>query len=121
LQSAIRRAAQDCRGRVFAAYDQTRDPAPAPADVERKLPLSRERAYRAFLDALRREPGLKEGSDAEVFRWLKLDEAAEDNGLPASCETFQRYLREARAHYDAHKNTPRIGRTGRSVVRVNEV
>jgi two-component system NtrC family response regulator len=122
LQGVMRRAAQDCRGGEIGPDDLKLDAAPAPAaEAERKLPLSRERAYRAFLDAVRREPSLKDGTDAEVFRWLKADGRGEDDGLPASCETFQRYLREARAHYDAHKNTPRAGRTGRSVVRADEV
>lgn len=123
LQGVIRRAVRTCRGTEVGADDLKLEAAPvAPAEApeERKLPLSRERAYRAYLDAIRRDPALNDGPDGEVFRWLK--EADEEDGLPASCETFQRYLREARAHYDTPRNTPRAGRaTGRSIVRAGEV
>jgi DNA-binding NtrC family response regulator len=119
LQSVLRRAVQSCRGAEITPGDLGLDPADPgePAGPGRKLPLSRERAYRAYLDAIRREPALAGGTDAEVFRWLKRD-ADGGEGLPAGCATFQRYLREARAFYDDRRNTPRAGRPlGRSVVR----
>ena len=122
LQGVIRHAAQDSRGGEIGPDDLKLDAGPAPAaEAERKLPLSRERAYRAYLDAIRRNPALASATDKEVFRWLKHDEAGEDDGLPGDGETFCRYLREARACYDARKNTPRAGRSGRSVVRAHEV
>jgi two-component system NtrC family response regulator len=122
LQGVIRRAVLACEGAEVGPEHLTIEVAPVPAEdgVDRRLPLSRERAYRVFLDALQREPALADRTDAEVFRWLKADACGEDDGLPTSCATFQRYLREARAYYDTHKHTPRTGRlTGRSIVRAN--
>jgi two-component system NtrC family response regulator len=119
LQGVLRRAVQSCRGAEIKAGDLGLDPSVPgePAEPGRKLPLSRERAYRAYLDAIRREPALAGGTDAEVFRWLKR-EADGSEGLPTSCETFQRYLREARAFYGDRRNSPCAGRSlGRSVVR----
>jgi two-component system NtrC family response regulator len=125
LQGVIGRAVQSCRGAEIIPDDLGLDlSAPGrrpsqggPPGAGRGLPLSRERAYRAYLDALRREPALAGGADAVVFRWLKCDPDGSE-GLPASCETFQRYLRQARAFYDDRRNTPRAGRQlGRSVVR----
>jgi DNA-binding NtrC family response regulator len=119
LQGVLRRAVQSCRGAEIKPDDLGLDPSSPgePAEPGRKLPLSRERAYRAYLDATRREPALAGGTDAEVFRWLKRD-ADGSEGLPASCETFQRYLREARAFYGDRRNSPGAGRSlGRSVVR----
>ena len=70
----------------------------------------------------RRDPALSGRTDAEVFHWLKEDAGGEDDGLPSNRETFERYLREARAHYDTHKHTRRAGRaTGRSVARASEL
>jgi DNA-binding NtrC family response regulator len=125
LQGVIGRAVHSCRGAEITPEDLGLDP-PAPeahpsqgepSGPGRKLALSRERAYRAYLNAIRREPGLADGTDAEVFRWLKRD-ADRSEGLPARCETFQPYLREARAFYDARRNTPLADRSlGRSVVR----
>src|SRR5262249_43074608 len=100
LQEAIRRAVRACPG-VEIGPDhlelEARPSAEAPSEggSERKPPLSREKAYRAFLDAHRREPALKDATDAEVFHWLKAQADGEDDGLPASCATFQRYLRDA--------------------------
>jgi DNA-binding NtrC family response regulator len=123
LQGVLRRAVQSCRGAEIKVEDLGLDP-PTPGELAEpgwKLPLSRERAYRAYLDAIRREPALAGVTDAEVFRWLKRD-ADGSEGLPASCETFQRYLREARASYDDRRNSPRAGRPlGRSVVRREEL
>ena len=70
----------------------------------------------------RLEPALAGRTDAEVFRWLRLDPRVERGDVPDSCETFRRYLREARAYHDSRKNSPRAGREhGCSIVRACEV
>jgi hypothetical protein len=95
---------------------------PASPDVtERpKLTPSREKAIRQYNDAVDKNPAQLNGAtDLEVYDWLK--EHAEGEQLP-SFATWARYLREARDYYDAHKYTPKAGRsTGKSVVRRDQV
>jgi hypothetical protein len=86
------------------------------------LPPSREKAYQLFRWALEQRPELADRSDSEVFDWLQRDPRVEGEGLPDRSDTFERYLREARTHYDDHKHLPRSGRPlGRSVVRPHQV
>jgi hypothetical protein len=56
--------------------------------------------------------------DREAYDWLK--EHDEDRSLP-NFATWARYLREARKRLGLPKNTPRYGRTGRSIVRPDEL
>jgi DNA-binding NtrC family response regulator len=123
LQWVIRRAVQTCDGGEVGPDDlclAAAPPAPATANG-RQLPPSRERAYQLFRWALEQDPDLAGRTDAEVFRWLRRDVRVEGDGLPDSCDTFRRYLREARAHYHDQKNAPRAGREhGRSVVREDQ-
>jgi DNA-binding NtrC family response regulator len=71
----------------------------------RRLPPSREKAWRLYQDALVVNPGLIGEPDAIVFEWLR--KRSEDReGLPPMCDTFKKYLREARNHYGCPKNEP---------------
>jgi hypothetical protein len=92
------------------------------ASQPRRLAPSREKAYQLYRWALEQNPALADGTDADVYAWLQKDLRVEGEGLPRCCKTFERYLREARAHYDDHKHQPRGGRQpGRSVVREGQV
>ena len=73
-----------------------------------------ETAYQSCQDAIRKNPDFAGKKDKEVYTWLK-DNGVDDYTLPAF-ETWQRYVREGRKHYDTSKNTPRAGRTGRSII-----
>jgi DNA-binding NtrC family response regulator len=133
LQGVVHQAVLTCRrpeiGPADIHFDLQTCAAPAaPADViavedsERRLPPSREKAYQLYRWALEQDPGLADGTDADAFEWLQRDLRVEGEGLPRCCKTFERYLREARAHYDDHKNFTRTGRgLGRSVVRASQV
>jgi DNA-binding NtrC family response regulator len=101
---------------------------PHAGDPDKKLPPSkglspsRVKAWGWYNWALERNPALAGRPDAEVFRWLQNDSRVAREDLPTRCDTFERYLREARAHYDDHKNTPPLDRpTGRSIVRLDQI
>jgi len=88
----------------------------------RGLPPSRLKAWQSYHLALERNPSLEGHTDADVFQWLQCDPRTDSDDLPDKCETFERYLREARAYYGDHKNTPRLARpTGRSIVRPDQI
>jgi hypothetical protein len=84
------------------------------------LSPSREKAFREYLDAVSKNPTQLNGAtDHEVYDWLV--DHAEGERLPIF-GTWSRYVREAREHYKAQKNTARIGRvTGKSVVSEDEI
>jgi two-component system nitrogen regulation response regulator GlnG len=133
LQGVIHHAVLSCRrpeiGPADVRFDFQVNPTPsAPADVVgseemgRRLPPSRERAYQLYRWALEQHPDLASGTDADVFEWLQSDLRVEGEGLPRCRETFERYLREARAHHDDHKHQPRLGRpAGRCVVPAGQI
>ncbi len=92
-------------------------------------PLSpaQEKAYRSYEIAEHKlsELGADQVTDANAYSWLK-----EHGVVPADCdddydlpafETWQRYVRAGRSHYSTNKNSPRAGRTGRSVVRQDQI
>ncbi|MCI0455875.1 MAG: sigma-54 dependent transcriptional regulator [Gemmataceae bacterium] len=80
----------------------------------RPLTPSREKAWRLYEWARAQNPELT--SDAAVFHWLQ--DRTEKGELPEKCDTFERYLREARAYYDKPRNEPRTDRpAGGSIVR----
>jgi len=92
----------------------------------KKLSRSREKAWELYKWALGREPTLAVKTDAEVFAWLKAKSqmAKEEGleGLPKSPETFERYMRQARAYHNCPKNTPTHHRpVGKSVVRPDQI
>jgi hypothetical protein len=84
------------------------------------LPPSREKAFRQYLQAVSNNPTQLNGAtDREVYDWLEVH--SEGERLPRF-DTWSRYLREARDHYSAQKNTARTGRvTGKSVVSEDEI
>jgi len=89
----------------------------SPDGTECQLPARFERAYRSFKFAelhLGRVP-----TDIEAYKWLE-EEGPEDYSLP-DLETWKRYLRKGREHYGEQKNSPRAGRTGRSVLTSNDL
>jgi hypothetical protein len=76
-----------------------------------------EKAYQSYCMAIDKNPDLTDKQDKDIYDWLNRehDEVLPDYELPAF-ETWQRYLREGRKHYGTSKNTPRAGRTGRSII-----
>lgn len=95
-------AARD--GKADTAVDTTQA-TPAPAI---------EKAYQSYQYAIEKNPDFAGKKDKEVYTWLK-NNGIDDYTLPAF-ETWQRYVREGRKHYGTSKNTPRAGRTGRSII-----
>lgn len=84
----------------------------------KRLPPSREKAYRVFEWAVSENPDLK--TDRAVYDWVIRDGRHADV-LTYPFATFVRYLSDARDFYDTHKHTPRKGRTSRSVVRKSQL
>jgi hypothetical protein len=58
-------------------------------------------------------------TDKEAYNRLNKEDNETDELPPFS--TWARYLRGARRHYGTQKNTPRAGRTGRSIVTPDEI
>jgi hypothetical protein len=73
-----------------------------------------EKAYQSYQYAIEKNPDFAGKKDKEVHTWLK-NNGIDDYTLPAF-ETWQRYVRKGRKHYGTSKNTPRAGRTGRSII-----
>jgi hypothetical protein len=95
-------------------------PTPAGCGLE-QLPPSRQVAYAQYLEALCRNPEFGEAAtDEQVYGWYEEHGEDRQDGLP-SCETWSRYVREARRVLGTSKHTSRSGREGGSVVRPNEV
>jgi hypothetical protein len=87
--------------------------------VEKPLKPSREKVHRQFSWAMEQKPELK--TDRKVYDWLT-DHADAAEGL-LTFATWSKYLREARAHYNDHKHTPRTTKaaSGKSVVRRDQI
>ncbi len=83
-----------------------------------ELAPSRQKALSQYLDALSKCPHLKGATDREVYDWLR--EHSDADTFPEFA-TWGRYLRDARKATGTGKYTPRSGRTGRSVVRPDEI
>lgn len=80
---------------------------------------SHQRAYLEFQRAMDQNPSMK--TDRDVYDWLvRHSDSSEE--LP-KFNTWHRYLRAARDHYNDHKRTPRKSKTpsGKSVVRQDEI
>jgi hypothetical protein len=91
----------------------------ATESAQGQLKPSREKAYGQFQWAMGVNATLE--TDRQVYDWLKeRQELSEDLVNFAS---WSKYLREARAHYENHKHTPRTARkaTGKSVVRPDQI
>jgi hypothetical protein len=80
-------------------------------------PRAAELAYRSYKIA---EHNVGTGiTDQMAYAWLR-ENGHPDYDLP-SFDTWARYLRIARPHYDDQKNQSRRGRSGRSTVRQSEI
>jgi hypothetical protein len=82
------------------------------ASAKTRLQVRFELAYRSFVHA-EHQSGRKL-KDREAYDWLK--EYGLEGYEPPSFESWRRYVRGGRLHYGDQKNTPRAGRTGRSIV-----
>jgi hypothetical protein len=87
--------------------------------IDDQLKPSREKAYRLFQWATGQKPDLTR--DRDVYDWLQEHSDVLEE-LPRF-DTWSKYLREARAHYQDHKHTPRSTKTpsGKSVVRRDQI
>lgn len=88
--------------------------------AERSLAKAERLAYQSYDDAITQKPELADTKDNEIYNWLKENGTSEEYELP-SCETWKRQVRAGRKHYGKQKNTPRAGRTSRSIVRVSQI
>lgn len=90
---------------------------PPGADTPAKPSKRFEIAFQAFNLA---EQGSGESlNDLDAYEWLK-ENGPEDYQLP-DFATWVRYVRGGRAFYSQQKNQPRAGRTGRSIVRPDDL
>jgi len=83
---------------------------------ELALPRAHHAAYQSFVFA---ESEIGKCTDREAYEWLQ-EEGPEEYELPAF-DTWKRYVRIGRKHHGTQKNTSRKGRTGRSVIKSNEI
>jgi two-component system nitrogen regulation response regulator GlnG len=84
--------------------------APDHSGERRPLPPSREKAWRLYLWAQQVDPALAGAPCAKIFHWLATKLAREGEGrqgLPEKCESFERYVREASAHYRGEEDGSR--------------
>lgn len=56
-----------------------------------------------------------------IYAYLQDELTAEDGYELPNLETWSRYVREGRSHYGTSGNSPRAGRTGRSIVGIDEL
>jgi hypothetical protein len=83
------------------------------------LPPSRKKAYGQYLWAMKQHGALKGATDRQVYDWLE-ENIESDEKLPTFAN-WSRYLRDARRANDANKHKSRVGRSGRSIVRPDEI
>jgi hypothetical protein len=84
----------------------------------KNLAPSRVKALSQYRDAVNKCPNLKAATDCDVYKWIK--DHSDGDSVPTYA-TWSRYLREARGAVGTSKNAPRSSRTGRSIVRVDEI
>jgi len=78
-------------------------------------------AYQSYDYAITQKPELANATDNKVYDWLKEYGTGEDDYELPYCETWKRQVRAGRKHHGMQKNTPRSGRTSRSIVTVNQI
>ena len=81
-------------------------------DSMQRPPRRIELAYQSFQGAERDTS--RSLTNREAYEWLQ-EHGPDGYSLPAF-ETWSRYVRGGQRHYGTQKNTPRAGRTGRSIV-----
>lgn len=86
------------------------------------LTKSQRLAYESYTYAITQKSALAEANDNDVYNWLKENGFSEDDSyeLP-SLETWKRHVRSGRKAYGTQKNTPRKVRTGRSIVKDDQI
>lgn len=97
------------------------DDASAESPTPGKLKPSETRYYGMYLDAIERAPHLDGSSSRDVYAWLKENLDEDSHGTLPSYSTFKSALSKARKAHGRSVNAPRAGRTGRSVVRPNDL
>ncbi len=93
-------------------------PEPEAEPAENGLNAKHEAAFQSFI--LAETTAGKPLTDKEAFHWLT-ENAPADYELPPTFQTWQRYVRKGRNFHNAQKNTPRAGRTGRSIATTDDV
>jgi hypothetical protein len=83
------------------------------------LPPCRKKAYSQYLWALEQNSELKGATDRQVYAWLE-QKLESDERLP-SLNSWLRYVRDARRAMGTNKHTSRAGRSGRSIVRSEQI
>ncbi len=103
-----------------------------PGGTEQKTPSVKERpdtspltkgerqAYESYEYAMSQKPELADKTDDDVYNWLK-EAGLPEYELPESCETWKRYVRHGRWVNGTQKTSPRKGRTGRSITKVDQI
>ena len=108
LAGSTQPASVSCNSSVGPSVDEHEN-------KQKELSPRFEQAYRSFCLA---ETKLeREVTAPEAYEWLK-ENGPDDYPLP-DFGTWSRYVREGRAWHDNRKNSPRGGRTGRSIVRTD--
>ena len=77
-------------------------------------------AYQSYKYAISENSKLAEATDDKVYDWLKNYGPPEEYELPQN-DTWKRQVRAGRKHHGMQKNTPRAGRSGRSIIRSGQV
>ncbi len=78
-------------------------------------------AYQSYEHAISKNSKLAEATDDKVYDWLKDYSSLEEYELPPNCETWKRQVRAGRKHHGRQRNTPRTGRSGRSIIQSGQV
>lgn len=90
------------------------------ATAKANLPPSRLRAWSLYMQAVAEEPELQRKTDRETHDWITDNLLDKGESIPPFA-TWRRYLSEARAAFNQRKHEPRSGRTGRSIVRRDQI
>lgn len=114
------RTAKEMLGRCLAACDKLPSSMAVtePQKEPKGLSYIYERALRQYESVV--EVLGPKITDDEAYRWLGSHMEPGDPPMPAR-DTWLRYLREARKFYGIQKNSPRAGRTGRSIVSEHDI
>ena len=101
----------------YVASSSVNEPLDTVEDTVQQPSRSIEMAYRSFQLAAGNSGGSL--TNREAYAWLQ-EHGLDDYSLP-KYETWERYVRSGRSHYGTQKNTPRAGRTGRSIVAAEQI
>jgi hypothetical protein len=99
------------------ARQVTAESTPSSTETVETPPPAVEAAYQSFFHA--QGQSSEPLTDQQAYGWFK-ENAPDEYNMPVF-ETWRRYVRAGRKHYGTQKNSPRSGRTGRSVVKPGEL